>query len=295
MESKQVGGCRCGTVRFEFASSRWCAHDYSLESTRALGAPATTWTGVRFDRFIITAGEDELIHYGTDDRTRSFCGRCGTTLSVRSGLWPEDVHVATRTIESPYRSPSANLFIDQRESWQPTDESLPGFGGANGRETIGNRSIRDTLDAFHPGVRVAARWDANAIRDLMYSAEEMHDETLRKERAQDIATYLDSNYAGYFMVAEVNHRVVGYADIKYVTQIGSAPYRVLLDELRFTSAAEEEDLHTALVSVAKLAAERLNASSVTASITKDGTQIRSLLESLDFTRAEAERWTWSRD
>jgi len=131
------GSCLCGAVRFEAAlPSRFCAHCHCSNCRRAHGAAFVTWVGFANEQLRIVAGADVAVAYRTDtDATRTFCGRCGSTLFYQGPRWPGETHVARANIEDEIdRLPAAHVYIDHRASWWEPGDDLPRYGGSSGTE-----------------------------------------------------------------------------------------------------------------------------------------------------------------
>jgi hypothetical protein len=132
-----TGGCLCGAVRFEARPpSRFCAHCHCGNCRRAHGAAFVTWAGFPRDRVRIVEGEETLADYRTDTgATRSFCGRCGTTMFYRGPRWEGELHVALAAINGPIdRAPASHVYVDHHAEWWTIDDGLPCYGGESGME-----------------------------------------------------------------------------------------------------------------------------------------------------------------
>ena len=168
-EPDQTGACGCGRVRYRFsAPSTWCAHVHHRGVQRAHGAAVVTFTAVRFDRLEILEGESALTDWaGFPLGTRRFCRECGTPVFVTNDESPEQILVATATLDGePGRRPAANLYVDQAASWGPIADQLPGFGGERGSEPLGITALRDRVNRVEPGVRLATVWDRFDLLEL---------------------------------------------------------------------------------------------------------------------------------
>jgi len=135
--TKVSGSCLCGTVTFEVTlPSKFCSHCHCNNCRRAHGAAFVTWAGFVAERFRLTGGEEQLVRYLTDtDATRSFCGRCGTTLLFESPRWHGEVHVARSNIDGQIdREPTAHCYVDHRADWWEITDNLQQYGGETGME-----------------------------------------------------------------------------------------------------------------------------------------------------------------
>ena len=140
MAERVQGGCLCGAVRFEArAPSRFCAHCHCGTCRRAHGAAFVTWLGLPTSGLTMLAGGDVLTRYRTEtEATRSFCGRCGSTVFYEGPRWPGEVHVAMGCLDGVLdREPSAHAYVDHAAAWWRIDDDLPQYGGPNGTEPKG--------------------------------------------------------------------------------------------------------------------------------------------------------------
>ena len=133
------GACLCGAVRFEFdAPSLFCAHCHCSMCRRAHGAGYVTWIGVPFERFRLIAGVVGLVRYRSSEHgTRSFCGRCGSSLFCESTLHPDYVDIVVANLDSTLDvAPQAHFYFDDRAPWVAIADDLPRFGGKTGTEPL---------------------------------------------------------------------------------------------------------------------------------------------------------------
>jgi hypothetical protein len=106
---------------------------------RQHGAAYVTWFGILKDRFRVTAGASDLVHRRSSDRgTRSFCGRCGTSLFFESSEYPDKLDVTLASMEGPIdRMPELHVHFDNRVPWASVNDGLPRLGGESGMEPLG--------------------------------------------------------------------------------------------------------------------------------------------------------------
>jgi len=131
------GTCLCGDVQFEVTlPSLWCAHCHCSNCRRAHGAAFVTFVGFATDQFRVTSGSESRVCYLTETgATRSFCNRCGSTLTYESPRWPGEVHVALANLEGPIdRAPASHVYVDHKAAWWEIADSLPQHGGDSGTE-----------------------------------------------------------------------------------------------------------------------------------------------------------------
>jgi len=134
------GSCFCGAVRFEVGfPTAFCAHCHCSMCRRSHGAAYVTWFGAAKERFKITSGANELVHFASSDHgKRSFCGRCGSTLFCELAEHPGIVDVVLANVAEPLdRRPQMHVFFSDRVSWANVGcDGLPRLGGSTGFEPV---------------------------------------------------------------------------------------------------------------------------------------------------------------
>jgi hypothetical protein len=130
------GACLCGDVRFSVElPSLFCAHCHCTMCQRNHGAAFVTWVGVPKDRLEVAAGRDTLVRYASSENgSRTFCGRCGTSLFCENTAHPERVDIPLANLREPIdRAPQVHAYWSDRVAWQPIQDDLPhlGAGGAS--------------------------------------------------------------------------------------------------------------------------------------------------------------------
>jgi hypothetical protein len=143
------GACLCGAVRFEVQMpTLFCAHCHCSLCRRSHGAGHVTWFGVPREQLHVVQGSDSLVHHRSSQHgTRSFCGRCGSSLFFASQREPGRVDVALASMLDPIdRAPQLHVFFDDRARWTQAEDGLPRLGGASGFEPIDAREAGDPGD-----------------------------------------------------------------------------------------------------------------------------------------------------
>jgi catechol 2,3-dioxygenase-like lactoylglutathione lyase family enzyme len=147
------GGCLCGAVRFRVTlPTLFCAHCHCSMCRRNHGAAFVTWFGIPRERLALEAGEDVLVrHHSSEHGSRSFCGRCGSSLFCESTRQPDHVDVVLASLEGPIdRAPAMHVYFDSRADWTDVRDELPRLGGASGVAPLA-----DAETELRPGVAVA--------------------------------------------------------------------------------------------------------------------------------------------
>jgi hypothetical protein len=127
-----IGGCACGTIRYRIAGEAydtgWCHCRICQKSS---GAPAMAFTTCALTDFVVEQGEDvlgtvRLVAFGE----RSFCTRCGTSLTIHTNYQTDEIDVAAATLDDPQAvRPAMHIFYDQHIAWAPAGDDLPTYSG----------------------------------------------------------------------------------------------------------------------------------------------------------------------
>ncbi len=119
-----TGGCFCGAVRFEVAGEAFHSTVcHCADCRRVAGAPMVAWFSVKLADFRITAGVPKRFRSSAQVERR-FCGECGTGLTYQHADLPEELDVATCSLDAPEAMPP------QDHSW--TSSQLPWVKLADG-------------------------------------------------------------------------------------------------------------------------------------------------------------------
>jgi len=104
------------------------------------GAGYVTWIALPRGQLSIDEGERELVRYQSSSHgSRSFCGRCGTSLLCESTQRPDEVDIPLANLKGEIdRDPSLHIFFDDRSEWTRIDDGLPRLGGVTGLEPVGS-------------------------------------------------------------------------------------------------------------------------------------------------------------
>lgn len=144
MAGEETGGsargrCLCGALVVEIGlPTLLCVHCHCTMCQRAHGAGYVTWVGASREHFrILEGGEHVRAYRSSDHGTRSFCGRCGSSLFFESTHRPEMVDVVLANLEDPIdREPELHIYFSDHAQWVRVDDGLPRRGGKSGFEPI---------------------------------------------------------------------------------------------------------------------------------------------------------------
>ena len=124
----KIGSCRCGDVRYEISGQPVLIEYCHCRSCRhSAGAPLMAWAGFKLDEISILSG-DPTVHEPSPGVQRSFCGRCGTSLTIFDERFPEEVFIALAAFddaEAPI--PEIHIWRSERLHWLETTDDLPRY------------------------------------------------------------------------------------------------------------------------------------------------------------------------
>src|SRR5436189_6441890 len=95
-----LGGCLCGSVRYEAAGQPYdITHCHCADCRRSSGAPFVTWASFRRSGFRFTIGQPRELRWA--GRLRSFCPHCGTPLSFMIAPDADELDVRACSCDQP--------------------------------------------------------------------------------------------------------------------------------------------------------------------------------------------------
>lgn len=120
------GRCHCGHVRYEAHGTPFNATVcHCADCRRAAGAPIVGWFSIPRSGYRVVAGEPAL-YASSPGVERSFCPRCGTSLTYASARHPEEIDVTMASLEDPAAMPPADqVLLTNRLPWIFTLPDLP--------------------------------------------------------------------------------------------------------------------------------------------------------------------------
>ena len=113
-----TGRCYCGDVRFSAASEPIHRANCHCENCRrAIGAKAVAWITVKHSDFRFDRGTPGEYRTETGAR-RTFCVRCGTSLTYDHPDRPDEIDITTATLDRPEDfSPTKDVFPEEKLPW----------------------------------------------------------------------------------------------------------------------------------------------------------------------------------
>ncbi len=129
------GGCLCGGVRYRVAAEpRTSAICHCVSCRRASGAQSVAWVVFPSEAFSFVSG-DPAEYRSSAEVSRTFCGRCGTSLTYQHDGDPDSIDVTAASLDLPDEFPPAgHVWLEDKVSWERVDDGLPRFewGGSPG-------------------------------------------------------------------------------------------------------------------------------------------------------------------
>jgi hypothetical protein len=134
-EDLREGGCLCGGVRYRVAGeARTSAICHCVSCRRASGAQSVAWVVFPSEAFSFVSG-DPGEYRSSAGVSRTFCGRCGTSLTYQHDENADSIDVTTASLDLPDElPPTRHVWLEDKVSWESVDDGLPRFerGGSPG-------------------------------------------------------------------------------------------------------------------------------------------------------------------
>ena len=94
---------------------------------RAAGAPMVAWFTVPRSDYRVVAGAPT--RFASSDRvTRTFCPRCGTSLTFEGDEFPDEVDITTASLDDPEAMPPLDHTRTKTQlSWVRLADGLPAY------------------------------------------------------------------------------------------------------------------------------------------------------------------------
>ena len=120
------GGCLCGDIRYRITGKPLVADLCHCRSCRlASGAPAVAWIVLQRSDFSIEQGAP-ITYRSSPPVERSFCGRCGTSLTYQHDDRPGSIDIHSATLDAPDAfPPTREIWLEHKIAWMATNDRLP--------------------------------------------------------------------------------------------------------------------------------------------------------------------------
>jgi hypothetical protein len=127
-ENLREGGCLCGGVRYRVAGeARTSAICHCVSCRRASGAQSVAWVVFPSEAFSFVSG-DPAEYRSSSGVSRTFCGRCGTSLTYQHDGNADSIDVTTASLDLPDElPPTRHVWLEDKVSWESVDDGLPRF------------------------------------------------------------------------------------------------------------------------------------------------------------------------
>jgi len=126
------GGCLCGAIRYRLTGEPVALSLCHCRTCRlAAGAPSVAWVVVRSSELMFLAGTPTPFE-SSPGVLRTFCGRCGTSLTYQRDLESETIDVTTATLDSADAfAPTLEIWTAQKLAWESLNSRLRQYPGSS--------------------------------------------------------------------------------------------------------------------------------------------------------------------
>lgn len=123
-----TGGCLCGDIRIEISATPDLVEYCHCNSCRkAVGAPVMAWAGVGLEHFEIIQGNPGR-YASSPSVERTFCRRCGTSVTQFAKEFPEEIYVSISVLDDPTAmAPNVHIWRSNRLPWFETTDDFPRY------------------------------------------------------------------------------------------------------------------------------------------------------------------------
>ena len=117
------GGCLCGDIRYRIVGTPLVTSFCHCRSCRlATGAPAAAWVILRDGDLVFDQGTP-VLYRSSPDVERTFCGRCGTSLTYRRADRSATIDIHTATLDDPDAFPPVReIWLEEKIAWMATND-----------------------------------------------------------------------------------------------------------------------------------------------------------------------------
>ncbi|RPH60248.1 MAG: GFA family protein [Acidobacteria bacterium] len=122
------GGCLCRAVRYRVNGLPIVTSLCHCRTCRlAAGAPSVGWVIFRSSDFMFSAAQPARFR-SSPTVIRTFCGRCGTSLTYQRDTEPDTIDVTTASLDSPDDfAPTREIWIAHKLAWERLNDTLPQY------------------------------------------------------------------------------------------------------------------------------------------------------------------------
>jgi len=95
------GGCYCGSIRYKaIGIPKYAGVCYCKDCRRIAGAQSVAWVTFPVSNFEFEKGEP-VIYKSSENVERSFCGKCGTSLTYQVKRRKHQMDITTASLDDP--------------------------------------------------------------------------------------------------------------------------------------------------------------------------------------------------
>jgi hypothetical protein len=118
MSIPAAGGCMCGAIRYRITAQPIVTSLCHCRSCRlATGAPVAAWVILPLGGLVFDQGEP-VAFASSPGRERTFCGRCGTSLTYTREDRPDSIDIHTATLDDPDAFPPVReIWLEEKIAW----------------------------------------------------------------------------------------------------------------------------------------------------------------------------------
>jgi hypothetical protein len=122
------GGCLCGAIRYRITAPPIATSLCHCRSCRlATGAPVAAWVILPRHGLVFDSGTPTSF-VSSPGKERTFCGRCGTSLTYTRDDRPDTIDIHTATLDRPEEfPPQREIWLDEKIDWMASNDAIPRF------------------------------------------------------------------------------------------------------------------------------------------------------------------------
>ena len=130
------GGCLCRAVRYRITAeprARTLCHCRTCQL--AAGGPSVAWIVIASNAFQFTAGTPTEFA-SSPGVLRTFCSRCGTSLTYQRTEEADSIDVTTVSLDDPNAfAPALEIWTSHRLAWECLNDSMKQYPESSRSET----------------------------------------------------------------------------------------------------------------------------------------------------------------
>ena len=129
MNTKIVeGGCLCGAIRYRITGKPRATSLCHCRTCRlAAGAPSVAWVVLDAADLSFINGTPQ-VYYSSASIRRTFCSRCGTSLTYQRETESQTIDVTTASLDSPDAyPPTREIWLSHKLEWERANEDMASY------------------------------------------------------------------------------------------------------------------------------------------------------------------------